>query len=144
MTTAILALLGAVAGAVLQYFFTRHLEDQKHYRVLRTQAYTDYLKCVCDQAQLGVQHQSKENREIFARTADAKSRICLYGSTQSVEALARFERHGARTSTKEQMRVFSNMVAIMRSDSGSDPGVLIDSLEIVLLGSRSETSLPRA
>ena len=136
MTTAILALLGVVAGAVLQYFFTRHLEDQRHYRVLRTQAYTDYLKSVSEQAQLIVQPQSKESREIFARTADAKTRICLYGSIQAVKRFAEFEKLGATMNTPEQRRAFSTMVAIMRSDSGSDPDVLIENIEVVLLGLR--------
>jgi hypothetical protein len=143
MTTAILTLLGAVVGAALQYFFTRHLEDQKHYRGLRTQAYTDYLKSVCEQAQLIVQPQSKESREIFAKTADAKARICLYGSVRAVEAFAEFERLGATMRTKEHRRAFSKMVEIMRSDSGSAQGVPIENLELVLMGHRDEAPQPR-
>jgi hypothetical protein len=136
MNPAIFALLGAVVGAVLQYFFTRHLENQKHYRGLRTQAYTDYLKCVCEQAQLGGKVQPGEIRDIFARTADAKTRVCLYGSTQAVEAFAAFERLGAKMATKEQRRTFTTMVALMRDDSGSDKGVQLESLEIVIMGHR--------
>src|SRR5437867_3219884 len=109
MTTAIFALLGALAGAVLQYLFTRHLENQKHYRGLRTQAYTDYLKGVCEQAQLARPTQPNEVREVFARTADAKARVCLYGSTQAVEAFAAFERLGARMKTKDERRAFTKM-----------------------------------
>jgi len=138
MNTAIFALFGAVVGAVLQYFITRHLENQKHYRGLRTQAYTDYLKCVCEQAQLAPKTQPKEIHEIFARTADAKARVCLYGSTQAVEAFAAFERLGAKMTTKDERRTFTSMVAIMRSDSGSDRGVQIESLELVLMGHRED------
>ncbi|MFM9913199.1 MAG: hypothetical protein ACKVN9_06685 [Methylophilaceae bacterium] len=136
MNIAVFTLLGAVVGAVLQYFFTRHLENQKHYRGLRTQAYTDYLKCVCEQAQLASKAQPNLIREIFTRTADAKARVCLYGSTQAVEAFAAFERLGAKMATKDQRRTFTNMVAIMRNDSGSNKGVQIESLEIVLMGHR--------
>ncbi|MFT3814055.1 MAG: hypothetical protein QM740_11830 [Acidovorax sp.] len=134
MNTAGLALFGAVIGAVLQYFFTRHLENQKHYRGLRTQAYTDYLKSVCEQAQLNHKSQPTEISEIFSRTADAKARICLYGSVQAVEAFATFERFGAKMKTSEQRRAFTTMVAIMRDDSGSDQGANIESLEVVLMG----------
>lgn len=140
MTPAIFTFLGVVAGAVLQYFFTRHLENQKHYRGLCTQAYTDYLKSVCEQAQLAGQAQPKDIREIFARTADAKSRICLYGSATAVEAFAEFERLGAMMKTNEQRRAFTKMVAIMRTDSGSDRGVQIESLEIVLMGNHGQTA----
>jgi len=136
MMTAIIGLLGALTGAVLQYFFTRHLENQKHYRDLRTQAYTDYLKGVCEQAQLVGQPISKENREVLAKTADAKARICLYGSKKAVEAFAEFEKIGASMKTQEQRRTFSNMVAIMRTDSGSEQGVHIEHLEVVLMGHR--------
>lgn len=136
MNAAIFTLLGAVVGAVLQYFFTRHIEHQKHYRGLRTQAYTDYLKSVCEQAQLAPKAQPNEIREIFTRTADAKARICLYGSTQAVEAFAAFERLGAKMKTKDERRAFTTMVAIMRMDSGSTPGVQIESLELVLMGHR--------
>jgi len=143
MNAAIFTLLGAAVGAVLQYFFTRHLENQKHYRGLRTQAYTDYLKGVCEQAQLAHKAEPNEVREILARTADAKARICLYGSTQVVEAFAAFERLGATMKTKDDRRTFTTMVAIMRNDSGSNPGVQIESLELVLMGHR-EAEAPRA
>jgi len=79
MTTAIFPYFGIIIGAALQYFFTRHLDNQRHHRELRTKAYTDYLKCVCEQANLGKPRQSEEGRELSTKTADAKCRICLYG-----------------------------------------------------------------
>ena len=134
MTIALVSFLGVVVGAALQYFFTRHLDNQRHYRTLRTQAYTDYLKSVCEQAQLVVQPQSKESREIFARTADAKSHICLYGSAEAIVAFAEFERLGAKMGTQEQRKAFSQMVSVMRKDSGGRADASIDNLEILLLG----------
>jgi hypothetical protein len=89
---------------------------------------------VCEQAQLAPKAQPTEIREIFARTADAKARICLYGSAQAVEAFAAFERMGARMKNQDERRAFTTMVAIMRKDSGSNPGVQIESLELVLMG----------
>lgn len=138
MTTAILTFLGVIAGAVLQYFFTRHLENQKHYRGLRTQAYTDYLKCVSELAQHLVQPQSNERTEIITRTTDAKTRICLYGSSKAVEAFSIFEKLGASMKTVETRRAFTNMVAIMRSDSGSKFVISNDHLEIILFGHREQ------
>jgi hypothetical protein len=117
----------------LQYFFTRHLDNQKHYRELRTKAYTDYLKCVGEQANFG-KRQTQEGRELFAKTADAKSRICLYGSSSAVGAFAEFERLGATMNTPGQRTAFTRMVAIMRSDSGSGREVELNDLEAVLLG----------
>jgi len=102
MSAAIFSFFGIVIGASLQYVFTRHLDNQKHHRELRTKAYTGYLKCVCEQANLAKQRQSQEGRELSTQTADAKCRICLYGSSSAVEAFAEFERLGATMNTPEQ------------------------------------------
>ncbi|MGA7046185.1 MAG: hypothetical protein WBY98_07980 [Candidatus Sulfotelmatobacter sp.] len=52
MTTAILSFLGVVMGASFQYVFTRYLDNQRHQRELRTQAYLDYLKSISGLAHL--------------------------------------------------------------------------------------------
>ena len=136
MNTAILSFLGIITGAMLQYFFTRHLDNQKHYRELRTKAYTDYLKCVSEYANLGKQRQSQEGRELAAKTADAKCRIALYGSSSAISAFAEFERLGATMNTPEQCVIFTRMVSIMRNDSANGNQVEPNDLEAVLLGVR--------
>jgi hypothetical protein len=134
MSAAIFSFLGIVIGASLQYLFTRHLDTQKHHRELRTKAYTDYLSCVSEQANLGKQRQSQEGRELGAKTADAKCRICLYGSSSTVGAFAEFERLGATMNTPEQCAAFTRMVEVMRSDSATGGEVALADLEAVLLG----------
>lgn len=117
MSTAILSFLGVIIGAALQYCFTRHLDNQKHHRELRTKSYTDYLRAVLDQANLRPQPQSQEGKEVFSRAAYAKCRIFLYGSAKVISAFARFEKPGATMNTPEQCAAFGQMVALMRSDS---------------------------
>lgn len=140
MSTAVLSFLGIIIGAALQYFFTRHLDNQKYQRELRTKAYTDYLKSVSELASVRPQCQSQDGKELSARTADAKCRICVYGSVEAVKAFAEFERLGAAMNTSEQCAAFSRMVAIMRSDSTNGGAVASLDLEIVLLGVRRSTS----
>lgn len=135
MSTAIFSFLGVIIGASLQYFFTRHLDNQKHHRELRTMAYTDYLRCISELANFG-KRQSTEGRELSANTADAKARICLYGSSTAVQAFAEFERLGATMNTADQRTAFTSMVAIMRNDSSSGQEVELKDLEVVLLGVR--------
>jgi membrane protein DedA with SNARE-associated domain len=53
LTTAILSFLGVVMGASLQYVFTRYLDNQRHQRELRSQAYLHYLKSIS-----GLAHQT--------------------------------------------------------------------------------------
>jgi hypothetical protein len=136
MSAAIFSFFGIIVGASLQYLFTRHLDNQKHRREIRTTAYTDYLKCVSEQANLGKQRQSHEGRELATRTADAKCRICLYGSSSAVGAFAEFERLGATMNTQEQCAAFTLMVAVMRTDSVGGGQVELGDLEAVLLGTR--------
>jgi hypothetical protein len=136
MTTnaALFSIFGAIIGAWLQYFFTRQVDNQKHRREVRTAAYIDYLKCVCEHANLGRQRQSQEGRELAAKTAEAKCRITLYGSSSAVAAFAEFERMGATMNTPEQCKAFTQMVVTMRNDSIGGRQVEMGDLEAVLLG----------
>ena len=140
MSTAIFSLIGLVIGAILQFIFTRHLDSQKYQRELRTKAYTDYLKCVSEHANLAQQRESPEGRELSAKTADTKCRICLYGSSAVIEAFADFERLGAAMNTQKQSLAFTHMVSIMRSDSASKGQATLDNLQTILLGVPRETT----
>ncbi|MCR4377640.1 MAG: hypothetical protein NUV50_06045 [Rhodospirillales bacterium] len=134
MLTDFLPFLGLVIGASLQYFFTRHIENQRHIRDLRSKAYMDYLKTVSESAIYNPKENSKERVDLMAKTADAKSRICLYGSKKAIHAFSRFEELGAKLNTKDQHQSFTDMVGTMRLDSGSEIGVEARALQIVLLG----------
>jgi len=134
MTVAIFSFFGVIIGAILQYFFTRHLDQQRAHRDARTSAYTDYLSCVSEHANPAQFLESTDGHELGARTADAKCRICLYGSSPTVAAFAKFERLGARMNSAEQRAAFTHMVAVMRKDSSGTAGVTADDLQIVLLG----------
>lgn len=134
LIAAAFSFLGVFIGALLQYWLTRHLDRQKHHQELRTQAYTDYLKCVSEHANLRNPRESAEGRDLGFRTADAKCRICLYGAPVVVSAFSTFERLGATMSTKEQRAAFTQMVLEMRNDSARNGNVESAELETVLLG----------
>ncbi|WP_139133851.1 MULTISPECIES: hypothetical protein [Pseudomonas] len=136
MSTAIFSLVGLVVGAVLQFLFSRHLDDKKHQRDLRAKAYADYLQCVSEHANLGHQRNSAEGRQLGAKTADSKCRISLYGASAVISAFAKFECLGAKMNTNEQCGAFTDMVAAMRKDALGNSSVAPADLEAVLLGSR--------
>ena len=139
MNTAVFSLIGLVVGAVLQFLFTRHLDNKKHQRDLRAKAYSDYLQCVSEHANLGHQKNSTEGRQLGAKTADAKCRISLYGVPAVISAFASFERLGAAMNTNEQCSAFTDMVAAMRQDTLGSSSVAQADLEAVLLGVRRAT-----
>lgn len=134
MATAIVSLLGLVVGAVLQFLFSRYLDNKKHQRDLRAKAYVDYLQCVGEHANLGYQRQSADGRQLGAKTADAKCRISLYGAPAVITAFAKFERLGASINTDEQRHAFIDMVVAMRRDALGDSSVGHADLEALLLG----------
>ncbi|MBN1141550.1 MAG: hypothetical protein JXB25_07140 [Deltaproteobacteria bacterium] len=125
--------IGIIIGALLQYLGTKVLEDRRHRRDLRTQAYMDYLKSVCEQAQMA-HFKIPKNQEVFTKTADSKARVCLYGSSKVVKAFATFDRLGATMNTPQQRTAFAEMVFLMRKDSGGESGTSLEDLQAVLLG----------
>ncbi|MDR6936003.1 hypothetical protein J2X58_001288 [Luteibacter sp. 3190] len=71
---AIIAVVSVMVGAVLQYFVTRYLDGERHHREPPSQAYADYLKTLCEQAQLGNRPYPK-GREALAKAAETRCRI---------------------------------------------------------------------
>ena len=139
MITAIFSLIGLVVGAVLQFLFTRHLDNKKHQRDLRAKAYADYLQCVSERANLGHHKSSTESRQLDAKTADAKCRISLYGAHAVISAFAAFERLGATMNSNEQCDAFTDMVAAMRQDTLGSSSVAQSDLKALLMGGRRAT-----
>lgn len=133
MTAALFSFLGVILGATLQYYFSRHLDGVRAHREARTKAYTDYLHCVSEHANPD-QMKSADGHELGARTADAKCRICLYGSPEAIAAFAQFERLGATMRSQEQQAAFTRMIAVMRRDSTKPAKVSTADLQTVLLG----------
>jgi hypothetical protein len=136
METAMIAFAGVLVGAILQYYFTRLIENQRHVRDLRSQAFIDYLNCVSEQAQFRPKMGSNEQKEIFCRIANAKGRICLYGSKKVISAFSKFDELGSGMNTPEQKEAFTKMISLMRIDSGSKNCENNMEIQNVLLGIR--------
>ena len=138
MYLAITSVLGLVIGAVLQFLFTRYLDNKKHQRDMRARAYSDYLESVSEHANLSLNKSSSEGRLLAAKTADAKCRISLYGAPDVIKAFAVFENLGATMNTSEQQEAFTSMVIAMRADTlGSKQDVSKEEVRALLLGNGS-------
>lgn len=125
--SALLTVLGIVVGAILTYLFTRSHEQEKHYRLLQTGAYADYLCCVAESAHLNLE---SDEASLLARAADAKTRICLYGSQEVIALLAAFEKEGGVIGSAQQRSAFVRLVQAMRLNSGAK----IANIELILFG----------
>src|SRR5258708_32423801 len=105
-------LFGVLVAAGLGYLFGRLLETRKQLSVQRGQAYADYLRAL---AATAIQNRSKDT---LALAADAKTRVCIYGSSGVIQHLGAFERAGARIESDQSRAVVANLVKAMRRDMG--------------------------
>lgn len=139
MTTllpAFIGLLGVVVGIALQFFFTARMERTRHLRDLRTTAYADYLRAVAENAHRQVLLDVGEVGQILARAAEAKSRICVFGTKPVLNALRAFEEGGAALASAEGMNNFARLMRTMRQDVAGRRGALPDGLlDPILFGS---------
>lgn len=127
---AVLSLLGVVVGVLLQYWTSRSAETRKQLQLLRSQSYVDYLRAVTKAAHAV---SADAGRLARAEAADAKARMCVYGTSRAISALARFEEAGPVLDTPSSKGVFAALVIAMRD--GDSPSQA--ELELVLFGKGS-------
>jgi len=138
LVVGLLAFFGVILGASLQYVFTRHIENQKHSRELKSKTYMDYLNSLAENSQHNYEIGSPEQKSNFSRTADAKARICLYGSKEVISAFSKFLELGGLYETPEQREAFTSMLVFMRSDSGSKKIKNEKEIQNIILGLSNE------
>jgi hypothetical protein len=139
----VLSLFGVIVGASLQYFYNRSAENRKHITALRTAAYVDYLQAV---ALLGRNRPatSEKFNDAQALAANAKARICIYGSDAVVRQLALFGSDGAVLDNPKAVDHFLRLCSVMRSESGHTVEPNLEAhLRTVLFGPEVRAVLPQ-
>jgi hypothetical protein len=136
LLTAFLPVIGILIGASLQYFLSKSSDRRKQLEILKNQAYVDYLRSVAQIALLGRSNSNKRD-ELLAALADAKARICVYGSAKVIEALASFERGGAVLDSHDSIEKFLTLCNEMRLQAvGESEIVQAENLSSVLFGTQ--------
>ncbi|MDO8296918.1 MAG: hypothetical protein Q7T19_10840 [Caulobacter sp.] len=127
--TLLLPLLGVLLGAGLQYLFNRSLEGRRQLVAQKSLAYADYFRSFATIARSG------SSKDALAVNADAKTRVCIYGSPRVISRLADFERAGATTHSESERQIVLNLLSAMRRDIGTRRNeVGLDDLNAVLFG----------
>lgn len=135
----LLPIIGVVIGAILNYWFTKVLEERRHIRNLKTQAYLDSIHHFMNAYFIG------EKEETKARLADANERIVIYGSKEVTEALTNIKRVSAKRRGmlgsefeskfgSEFRRLFTAMVQAMRKDGLPKECVPDEVISLILFG----------
>jgi hypothetical protein len=129
----LVAALAFLAGALVKHFFDRLSASSQHTRQLRTQAYVDFLAGTAKLTRETRQH--PDGAKLLAAVADAKARICVYGSLSVVSALAALEATDLILSSPETKLAFLKIVHLMRQDStGNSSGLTIEMTNAILFG----------
>jgi uncharacterized protein (DUF433 family) len=117
VVTAMIAVTGVLLGAGAQYFFSQRTDVDNQYRLLRTNAYVDFIKSTAGIAIAQKMNDPAKQLEFTIQLTDAKSRIGLYGSKAVVSATADFFRKYAALKSPEALSSFSSIVTTMRAET---------------------------
>lgn len=121
-------LVAVLIGAALGYLSGRLLETRKQLTFEKGRAYADYLKALATAA-------TDRKAVAVGMAADAKTRICIYGSPAVMRALAGFEQAGARVDGDIGRSAVAQLIKAMRADMGASAGRVYDTdLHMVLFG----------
>ena len=94
----------------------------------------DYLRSVAQIAKIA-RSDSKKRSELLADAADAKTRMCVYGASSVLAALAAFEKGGPVLDSADSRARFLELCKEMRKQNfGKVEQVPIDDLGLVLFG----------
>ena len=130
-------MIGVAIGAALQYAFGRSLENRKQLILQRAQAYADFFRGIASLSQ-------GRSTDGLVLVADAKTRICIYGSEKVVFQLAAFEKVGASPSTDVGRAALIDLMQAMRRDVTKNR-VLIGKVDLgrILFGPNPQNRLPK-
>jgi Mn2+/Fe2+ NRAMP family transporter len=127
---AVIALLGAVIGGLIQAANQRRLAKGEYLRRQKAEAYIKYFQGI---AQLSHSSGQAETKTAYSVISEARSRIAMYGSSEVVEKMAAVFRLGPIQRADMQHHVA--LIIAMRSDaSGLTGNVSADAAFELLYG----------
>ena len=108
----ITALIGAIVGACLQYYFTRKNDEKKQLSSIKKEVYSEFINAIKD---------AKFNGDI-SLLASSKAKLAIYGSDEVVKKSADFFRNHSELSSEKSIQAFTDIIGEMRTDNGKKNG----------------------
>jgi hypothetical protein len=115
LQVAVIGLIGALVGGVLQAVFARRHEAAKFQREAKKEIYTDFLSAIS--AMGTAVPNTTAHDEARTRLVEAKARIALYGSPAVIDNLATFSSY-PDLSHEPAKAAFAETIKEMRLDVG--------------------------
>ena len=117
---AFISMLSVVIGASLQFWFSRSSAKWSHIQDKRTQAYVDFLKAVAGLAQAQKFKDEKTELDFASLLADARARITVFGHSEVINALAKFDKSDRVLESQITQQAFIQFILTMRKVSNVD------------------------
>lgn len=114
----LVGLLGVGFGAWLQAHLTRKNSQNSKLAELQNKAYADFLNSA---SAIAVAQRAGNRDRVaseLALLADAKARICVYGHSAVIKALAQFIRAGGTLQTESEILSFTRLCICIRESVG--------------------------
>jgi len=126
----LVGVLGILVGALLQFWLTRRVERETKYMELKLGAYVDYINGI---ARLAFAATSERAQALDQWTA-AKTRICVFGDREILEAAARFEKTSKRLANLDAQNALTDLCQVMRGHGIATGSVADAAISTVLFG----------
>lgn len=123
IVTSVAALLGVVVGALLQWFLTRRANRESRLAELQAEAYSRFL----------LWDRVGNDKKAIEEACRARTFLIAYGSRETIQAIANYERLGGVVGTEEQNAAFTRMFNALRTDRGLPPLDQEDLLAVMYL-----------
>jgi hypothetical protein len=116
----LLAIVGVIVGASVQFLFSRITESRKSYDKLRTDSYVDFIKGCAGVAMAQRFEDQDEHAKASTLMLDAKVRIAIYGDSDISKSVgAFFGKYGDFTKQEDRRAFVDLMCQMRRSVTGS-------------------------
>lgn len=125
----IFSLIGIIIGAFLQGVFNRKNEKLRYLSDLQNNAYADFIDAVSN---IAVAQRSGERDQVLeelAKLSNAKSRICVYGSSEVIKQMNQFVKAGCTLQTEQELQAFTELCKEMRKSIGL-PNDIFNSVDL--------------
>ncbi len=133
-----LPIIGVIIGASVQFIFSKKNETKKQQNLLKTTAYTDFLKAVAGLAITQRFSDKEKEMEYLILLTDAKARMSVYGGNLVIKKAANFERIGPVLDNPKSNKAYTLLVSEMRKDNQQGKNTELNDISQLLLGKNIE------
>lgn len=116
----LMTIIGVIIGAFIQFYFSRKKTLEEKRIEQKTKAYTIYLEGI-GTLSVAAKSGSVEMQNVGSeKLMVGRGSISIYGSSEVVEALAKFEKEGGQLTSDTQAKCFIDLVHKMRNNVNSE------------------------